>query len=38
MDSFSQYQQHLRKLFACTANVMLPEHRLLAVRTVDIGA
>jgi hypothetical protein len=38
MDSFLQYQQHLRKLFACTANVMLPEHRLLAVRTVDIGA
>lgn len=38
MDSFSQYQQHRRKLFACTANVMLPERRLVAVRTVDIGA
>ena len=38
MDSFTQYQQHHRKLFGSTANLMLPEHRLLSVRTVDIGA
>jgi hypothetical protein len=37
MDSFTQYQQRVRKLFASTANLMLPDHRLLTIRTVDIG-
>jgi hypothetical protein len=38
MDNFSQYQQHIRKLFSSTAALALPDHRLLEMHTLDIGA
>lgn len=38
MDNFAQYQHRIRKLFSSTAALALPDHRLLTVHTVDIGA
>jgi hypothetical protein len=38
MDNFIQYQQHIRKLFSSTAALALPDHRLLEVHTLDLGA
>jgi hypothetical protein len=38
MDHFTQYQQHVRKLFSSTAALALPDHRLLEVHTLDLGA